>query len=319
MTPRLSTSLCALTSILLGWTHAAAQLTPDYGIPFRTIDAAGNRPTIPSETPWQPELQVGSIGYEFRMSQTEVTTSQYIDFLRAYSPYWNGSPGTVDFTGFWIYYDTSRGYYIPEGYENHAAQASWGLAARFCNWLHNGQAADLASFETGVYDMASGARDRLPGATFWLPTEDEWIKAAYYDVDRYGPGLDGYWIYPDRDNVPLIRGLPGTGAETNAGIGVPMPVGRYPDSASPWGLLDLSGSDAEWLETFVNVSGPEARGYRGSQNVGIPGDALDRLDIFSDYHRASALLGIRLASSVPSPSALVFTLCAIVMLNRRTQ
>jgi hypothetical protein len=300
--------LCAGTVVAIAVGLAAptiAQVPPSYGMDFMTVGAAGNRATRPDEVPWQPGLQVGSVPYQYRMTHTEVTASQYIGFVRAYAPYWAGAPGDPALTGTWIFWQPDRGYYIPPGYENYAADAMWATAARFCNWLHNGESNDRSAFETGVYDMASGARERLPGATFWLPTENEWIKSAYYDVNRYGPGEDGYWLYPDRDNDPLIRALPADGGETNAGLGVLMPVGQYPNAASPWGLLDLSGGDAEWLETHVNVQGGEFRAFRGSMDGGNPGDASDRLDYISEYSFASAPFGIRLCSVIPAPGAVV--------------
>ena len=286
---------------------------------WATIGAPGNRPTQPHEVPWQPGLQVGSVPYEYRITRTEVTVSQYIDFVRAYAPYWEGPPGAIALTGSMIYWRPERGYYIHAGEENFATNATWPMAARFCNWLHNGRASDLAAFETGVYDMASGARERLPGATYWLPTEDEWLKAGYYDPDRYGPGEEGYWLYPNRGNDPLIRGLPEDGGETNAGLlGAWMPVGQYPNAASPWGLLDLSGGESEWFETYVDVQGGHFRAYRGSWNGGTPGDVDDRLDTSGYYSFASSRLGVRLGSTIPTPStAGAAILWAMLLVKRR--
>ena len=80
---------------------------------------------------------------------------------------------------------------------------SWGDTARFCNWLHNGQPTgtqDLTSTEDGSYFL-NGAVDsaellaieREPDATFVIPSEDEWYKAAYHKND----GATGnYWDYP---------------------------------------------------------------------------------------------------------------------------
>ena len=48
-------------------------------------------------------------------------------------------------------------------------------AARFANWLHNGQG--NGSTETGAYDISDGIK-RQPDARYWIPTENEWYKAA---------------------------------------------------------------------------------------------------------------------------------------------
>ena len=63
----------------------------------------------------------------------------------------------------------------------------WYGAARYCNWLHNGLPTgpqDLSTTEDGAYDMAIGGDliARKPGARYFLPTEGEWYKAAYYDA-----------------------------------------------------------------------------------------------------------------------------------------
>ncbi|MBN2475921.1 MAG: SUMF1/EgtB/PvdO family nonheme iron enzyme [Pirellulales bacterium] len=60
----------------------------------------------------------------------------------------------------------------------------WYDALRFANWLHNGQrraAQGPTTTEDDAYDMSRGASiSRKADARVWLPSEDEWYKAAYY-------------------------------------------------------------------------------------------------------------------------------------------
>ena len=58
---------------------------------------------------------------------------------------------------------------------------SWYDAARFVNWLHNGQG--TGGTETGAYSLSGniGIVTKNVGVTVWIPTESEWYKAAYYD------------------------------------------------------------------------------------------------------------------------------------------
>src|SRR5690606_38351242 len=92
-----------------------------------------------------------------------------------------------------------------------------------------------------------------------IPTLDEWLKAAHYDPNRYGEGEEGWWIYSHRSDDPPIPGPPGEG-ETSAGYRLPqfrhfdIPLGAYPDTLSPWGLLDVTGGTEEWTEeTFEEI------------------------------------------------------------------
>ncbi len=55
---------------------------------------------------------------------------------------------------------------------------SWSDAARFANWMNNGQG--TGSTETGAYTL-NGASSGVgftknPGATWWIPSEDESYK-----------------------------------------------------------------------------------------------------------------------------------------------
>jgi sulfatase modifying factor 1 len=98
---------------------------------------------------------------------------------------------------------------------------SWGDAARFVNWVSNGQpvgAEEPATTETGTYalngattDAALTAVDRAPGAAYALPTENEWYKAAYY---KGGSLNAGYWAYPTRSNAGPSNTLSAVGRIT---------------------------------------------------------------------------------------------------------
>src|SRR5690606_23240620 len=100
--------------------------------------------------------------------------------------------------------------------------------ARYCNWLHNGKVNEQWAFDTGAYDASTFGRDEngdftddytpLPGARFWIPSVDEWLKAVYYDPDRHGPGEGGWWLFPDSSDDPLVIGYPEDGGETNGSL-----------------------------------------------------------------------------------------------------
>jgi formylglycine-generating enzyme len=158
-------------------------------------------------------FDVGSVGYNYSIGKYEVTLNQYCAFLNAvgatdtyglYNPLLNSLPQVRG-----IYRSGASGsyHYSVIGSGNRpVTYVSWFDAARFVNWLQNGQPTGLqgpATTETGVYALngATGGLGfaRNPAARFCLPTLDEWHKAAYYDPTG-ASGYAGYWFYPTRSN-----------------------------------------------------------------------------------------------------------------------
>lgn len=144
------------------------------------------------------------------------------------------------------------------------------------------------------------------------------MKAAHYDPDLYGPGQEGYWLYPGGSDDPLVSGEPGEpGAETSVGQNpddfLYYPVGSYPDTNQPWGLLDTSGGTSEWLETVLDPTQPARwRLIAGSDLHDTRGTRIeDRLDevrsglVFNE--------GFRVGSVVPAPGVGMVMLVGLVV------
>ncbi len=142
---------------------------------------------------------------------------------------------------------------------------------------------------------------------------DEWIKAVHYDPNRHGDGEGGYWFYPDSSDAPLAPGPPGEG-ESSAGYQTAdpdepwrIPLGAYPGTQTPWGLLDASGGASEWMEDYLVGSEGYFRWYDGA-SAGRPASA-----VLDDIREAGASypisggswIGLRVATLIPSPSALI--------------
>ena len=122
---------------------------------------------------------------------------------------------------------------------------NWGDSARFTNWLHNGQptgAQGAATTETGAYTLNGATSDsalmavvRNADAKYWIPTENEWYKAAYHKND----GVTGnYYPYPTSSDT-----IDTSMANYGNSVGNTTDVGTYSSNASPYGTMPLSKND----------------------------------------------------------------------------
>lgn len=342
-----TTTLRSLSFLALAASATAAlaqTIPPNYGHDFVTIGAPGNRGVLPSEAPdWNFDRfgTYGDVGYEYRITRTEVTNDQYIRFAQSYlRAGGDATGGTLIGHGISVVGFDPDGVaildFLSPGSQHAPAIMSWRYAARYTNWLHNGQGTDLDDFNTGVYDASTFRTDpvtgafldqpeRSPDAKYFLPTLDEWTKAVHYDPDRYGDGQEGYWYHPDGGDEYLVSGPPGTpGAETSGGESGPpgllwWPVGSYPGTTTPWGLLDASGGVEEMLETAVNPSTSAMRRLlAGSGTVPDPTYQIDdRLDSFGSVSLPGLARGFRVGSVVPTPGTSLVIGIGVAVLGKR--
>jgi formylglycine-generating enzyme required for sulfatase activity len=186
---------------------------------------------------------------------------------------------------------------------NPAVYVSFYDALRYANWLHNGQPSglqDSSTTEDGAYTItpdgiADNSITRNTGAQFFLTSEDEWYKAAYYD-----PTTASYFDYgTSSDTVPMAGAPPGgiNSANYDNAIGDTTAVGAYTNSVSPYGTFDQSGNVFEWNEALISGF---VRGVRGGAwlNSAIGMAASTRQNGLPT--REDVNLGFRLAR-LPSP------------------
>ncbi|MBY0313275.1 MAG: formylglycine-generating enzyme family protein [Phycisphaerales bacterium] len=291
------------------------------------------------------------------MARTEVTTGQWMEFTNTFAV--NPNFPTVLFDQvsfvrlpplrFAVVGDsayTGPGYQlrlnpnIPNAENVPVYGLSWRDAAMYCNWLHNGKQSTIESLFSGAYDTSTfgavpqlGYTDqsrRSPDARFWIPDENEWSKAMFFDPGRAGNSVESYWQYPTRSDNPPLFGPPGQG-QANTGFMTPdlsaysIPVGSYPADQSPWGILDGAGSTAEWIE-WQDPSGASVpyftrRGLVGSYADAGPGPALfhSLLGSASSFGPDLRLpmAGLRIASAVPCPSGLLVLVVSATIFGRR--
>jgi formylglycine-generating enzyme required for sulfatase activity len=205
----------------------------------------------------------GSVSYTYKIAKYEVTNAQYAEFLNAVAATdTNGLYNTdmTDRTMGGITRGGSPGSYIYTTKADRESRpvnfVSFYDALRFANWLHNGQptgAQDGATTEDGAYTItaqgiAANSITRNVNATIFLPSENEWYKAAYYE----GPG---YFDYPTGSAVPTecVRPWYDTGNSANCGwaVGDLTDIGEYSASESPYGSFDQGGNVWEWNDTII--------------------------------------------------------------------
>jgi sulfatase modifying factor 1 len=274
----------------------------------------------------------GSVGCNYQIGKYEVTAGQYTAFLNAVA---KTDPNGLYNTNMGIPGGTTWGaniqrvgsspnysYSVAPDWANRPVNyVSFWDAARFANWLHNGQptgAQGPGTTEGGAYHDVGNQLlfGRNTGAKIFLPNADEWYKTAYHKND----GITGnYWDYPTASNVAPINTLPDVGNHANVydsdgtgnstyTIGSPYfrtEVGAFQNSASPYGTFDQGGNVWEWNETKFGTIGRGLRGggfhwYWGGLQASAEGSSEP---VYEDYDR-----GFRVASVfVPEPSTLALS------------
>jgi len=275
----------------------------------------------------------GSVAEPYLIGKYEVTNAQWREFLTAKAsvgdPYglyntemaeWGGITrsglGTVE----------DPYIYSPKGgdanWDNRPVNyVSLWDAARFCNWLHN--ARGTGDTESGAYVNIGNEITfaRQPGALYFIPTNNEWYKAAYHKNDGV---TTNYFDYPtSSDSTPsndLIDPDPGNSANFDSNwpnqpadftIGPPYyasVAGEFENSASPYGTFDQGGNLSELNESVAYGSYRVLRG--GSWYERLLELAGSEADLQFAWQEEN-IVGFRVAS-VPEPGSIVLLVCGAV-------
>jgi formylglycine-generating enzyme required for sulfatase activity len=305
MKRNLPLSTCAIVAALI--TSASATVTMDWVTIGDINNAADTAVGFGS-------FNYGAVDHVYRIGKYEVTNAQYGEFLNA--------KGQSNANG--IYNDAMSSYGITQSgvsgnfsytvttaLANHpVVYVAWFDAARFANWMMNGQG--NASMETGAYTLnnaTSGIITANIGAQVYIPSENEWYKAAYYSAAN-----TSYSLYPNGQNT-----ITTADANYNGSVGSTTNVGTYSSDPSSYGTNDQGGNVWEWNDAVIDGYARGLRGgawYAGSLFYGgLDLHSLDRS--INDPTSERFNLGFRVAS-VPEPTSLLLTMLAGgVMLARR--
>jgi hypothetical protein len=215
----------------------------------------------------------GAVDYEYYIGKYEITAGQYTEFLNAVaardphglysSSMWSGTYGCK------IQRSGVRGGYTysvaPDWADRPVNYVSFWSAARFANWLHNGQ-------PTG----AQGPGTTEDGAYRNIGDQDTFARQ------------DGEWPYPS---------IPGIGSDYCR-----TEVGEWENSDSPYGTFDQGGNVWEWNEAIVTGETGSYRCLRGGSFYYCGVDHLHASPPFRNGHFPGGALpgnGFRVASDRP--------------------
>jgi formylglycine-generating enzyme required for sulfatase activity len=255
----------------------------------------------------------GSVAYTYSIGKYEVTNAQYAEFLNAKGK--SNTAGIYDasMAGIGIFQSGSSGsfsYQVHPDYVNKPVQyVSWFDAARFSNWLGNGQG--TGDMETGAYTLdgatSGGPIYRNSGATVWIPSVNEWYKAAYFDPRSQaagGPtGNDYYWRYPTQSDTITTNDANFLSLTPYYTVGQSTDVGTYSDDPSFFGTYDQGGNIWELHDTWMEPT------FGPWQILGSGGDFFSTENklasgssryLFDDVYDGSGL-GFRVAGFAPVP------------------
>lgn len=248
-------------------------------------------------------MTVGSVSYPYRIGELEVTVDQWVRFLNRTDPkgrYGNNVYVGTEGSGQWPRFgQINRDDQAPKGQKYSVAYPSWKnkpygfatfpRAARFANSLTNGKVLSKrvsrsAGFtitslrvrlgrngDTGMYDLADRKATRSKSSGFVIPSQDEWIKAAYYDTS--GGGTLSYWKYPTNpgtfgdgeDDAPEQAVLnASTGAVINPKT-QPLSIFHASGVTAPyWCPKQVSPSDCDTVNPFGLDQTSYQKAFQGS-------------------------------------------------------
>jgi sulfatase modifying factor 1 len=291
----------ALTSTLHADTFGSG--ANSFNIAFVPIGNSGN----PADTTGNPN-PAGSVSYLYRIGKYEIS-EQMVDKANALG-------------GLGITKDT-------RGPDKPATSVTWFEAARFTNWLNTSTGhAPAYKFDVSGnfqlwgpadpgYDPNNLFRNSL--AKYFLPSANEWYKAAFYDSVA---GI--YWDYPTGSNsfpVTIASGTSAGSAVLQQGLAGPADITQA-GGLSAYGTMAQGGNVAEWEETaldLINNDPLELRGGRGGNWDAATSTPGSNVRSASSPMSQGAGGGFRIASIAPEPQVATMLVIAVALTHRRAR
>ena len=225
-------------------------------------------------------MAVGGVPVKYNVGEFEITTQQWVNFLNLVDP--NGLNANhlwdePEQSAVWPKYGSiNRNLKADPGHRFYVASPGWASrpynsadfnrAARFINSVQNGKVLSKRTItsttvdhkalrrtiyvvrmstrtDSGMYNMNNPRTKRTAAKGFAITSQDEWIKAAYFDPN--GGGKFSYWDYP-----------------TNPGLFVNCPVdeegcaeGEQPNATVMDANGNVTNASQQPLASFVAIPG----------------------------------------------------------------
>ena len=235
----------------------------------------------------------GGVDYSYKISSTEVTIAEFqaSGAGSGGEDYWNDGTRTV-------------------GTAAPASYVSLSEAMQYCNYLTTGDV-DSGYYGAGGNDMSALshlAYATANGSTYFVPTENEWYKAAYYDAS----GAGGYSLYANGTGTVPTEGGGTTGWNYNYVNSSPnytrdVALGTTEQN----GTTDMMGNVWEWMEDSAGVIRGGSYDY-DETNLRSSYRYADNPS--AEYHR----VGFRPVEVIPEPAtALSLVLGGLVVAGYR--
>jgi len=279
----LACALFACPSLILGQVVKFGNLEGTGGntfqIAFSPIGNAGNQANT------NQFGSFGSVGYEYGIGTYEVTRDMVSKA---------NLTGSLGLTMSDMSSSTGNGTNKP------ATGLSWQKIATFVNYLNTSRGLSPAyKFTGGVlqlwtssdvgYDPSNPFRNTK--ANYFIPSIEEWTKAAYYDPNKGGTGIAGYWKYPSKTDIApqAVSSSTGDGTAVYLNQAGPADV-NLSGGISGCGTFGQGGNVAEMIETATdrtNNVADEGRlvagGNWGSLSDDLEGGNFSGTDIFGSF------------------------------------
>jgi formylglycine-generating enzyme required for sulfatase activity len=289
---------------------ADAAMADTFGTGANQFDIA----FVPISGATNPTSGYGIVNHDYRMGTYEITNDQWNKFLAAYGPVTGSQGGYGSSSNF-------TGTNVPTD------DVSWYETAQFVNWLNTSSGNQPAYKFTGTqgtsnytfaawvagdtgYDASNPYRNTA--AKYFLPSENEWVKAAYWN----GTALQTYAttgdVFPTQGN-----GSRGTGWNYYNNGFATSPYGPWivgSGSRELNGTYDMMGNDWEWMEspwTSGDYVASSSRGLRGGFWFDYSNVLASSYRILDNPTYESGGIGFRVAS-VPEPGSLTLLVCGAV-------